>query len=548
METPNYKETLARADPVLQAVSDGVTVQDATGRLVYANDAAARICGFDDARAMLGASTSEILARLDVRDELGRKLDTSRLPGAEVLAGEHPPPVLVNTRENATGRRFWSIVRSKGVRDQSGRFHLVVNVWHEVTDQQRKKESARFLAEVSSRLAASLEYEETLASVADALVPELADWVVVDLFDHGKQRRIAASHVDPRKRELARMVGEIYPLKAGQPGGVLNVLQTGRPELYPVVSHELLRRGAHDDEHFELLRQFKISSVMIVPIVVEDRTVGTITIMGAESGRHYDEDDLELAMEIARRSAVAIANARAYRAAKDAARLREEFITVAGHELRTPLAALQLQLESVKSAADSGALVSSPEKFAARLDKAFANVRKLTRLIDGLLDVSRLSSGRLVLERAPMDLAALVRAVAERFAEPAQRAGCDLRVDADMPVSGRWDSARLDQVLSNLVSNAIKYGAGEPVRVRCALEDGTAVVTVEDEGIGIQKQDRERIFGRFERAVSERNYGGLGLGLWIAREIVREHGGTIKVEGRRKKKGAFFRVALPVSA
>ena len=503
VKTVDYAETLARADVVLQAVSDGVTVQDRTGAIVYANQAAARMHGFPDAATMLATPSAEISARFELRDEDGAVIETARLPGRRVLAGEaEPPPLLVHIRDRASGRSYWSKIYAKAVRDATGEIHLAVNVWHEVTAAQRTKEAGRFLADVSSRLGASLDYEETLASVANVLVPGLADWVVVDLVDRGRQRRIATAHIDPKKLELAREFGEKYPPPEDAPAGVANVMRTGKPELYSDITEEMIRASARDAYHLKVLVDLQLRSAMIVPILVDGKVEGTITLIGAESGRRYDAEDLVLAEEIARRSASAITNARAFRAAQDAAKLREEFIAVAGHELRTPLAALQLLLDSVRASADAGLLARDPAKFLARIDKAFTNLRKLTRLIDGLLDVSRLSSGRLVLERTPMDLAELVRAIAERFAEPAEQAHAPLQVDAKGPVKGVWDASRLDQVVSNLVSNAIKYGAGSPVRIACSASADEATITVADAGIGVPKEDRERIFGRFERAVS----------------------------------------------
>jgi PAS domain S-box-containing protein len=230
---------------------------------------------------------------------------------------------------------------------------------------------------------------------------------------------------------------------------------------------------------------------------------------------------------------------------REALRERDVFLSVASHELKTPLTPLQLKLTALQRLAETtpeGSL--SSERVARDLDMARRQVRKLADLIEDLLDVSRISVGRLSLERAPMDLAATVREVVARYAPQAAQVGCTLEVDAEAPVEGIWDRQRLDQVTTNLLTNALKYGAGGRVHVRVGTEDGRACLSVRDEGIGIAPEDQPRIFDRFVRAVSERNYGGMGLGLFITRQVVEAHGGDIRVHSAPGQ-GATFTVRLP---
>lgn len=224
---------------------------------------------------------------------------------------------------------------------------------------------------------------------------------------------------------------------------------------------------------------------------------------------------------------------------KDALQARDTFLSVASHELRTPLSALQLQTELLTHS--DGAL---PAGLDDRLQRVDRQVRRMKQLVDDLLDVSRITSGRLELEPERMDLAALVRDIASRFEEEAARASCALRVDADPAVWGDWDPLRLDQVLSNLVSNAIKYGKGKPVEIEAHLVSGAARVSVRDHGIGIAPEDHGRIFARFERLVPHRQGGGLGLGLWISDQIITAMGGTIRVMSAPTL-GSVFVVELP---
>jgi PAS domain S-box-containing protein len=239
--------------------------------------------------------------------------------------------------------------------------------------------------------------------------------------------------------------------------------------------------------------------------------------------------------------------ARLLREAQEAVRVRDEFLSIASHELRTPLTPLNLKLHALlrvaESAAPGGAVPAA--RVAADVHIAQRQVRKLADLIRDLLDVSRLAHGRLSLNPEDVDLAALTREVTAGLAPEAERAGCIVEVHAERGVAGHWDRLRLEQVLTNLLTNALKYGAGQPIRVEVRAEGEDAVLVVRDSGIGIESEHLARIFGRFERAVSERHYGGLGLGLYITQQGVQAMGGTIHVESLPGQ-GATFSVRLPL--
>jgi signal transduction histidine kinase len=228
---------------------------------------------------------------------------------------------------------------------------------------------------------------------------------------------------------------------------------------------------------------------------------------------------------------------------REAVRLRDEFLSVASHELKTPLTSLKLRVQGL---IDQAPAVPDPAE-ALRLHKSFElaerQVRRLEKLINSLLDVSRIAVGRFPLQREDVDLVALVHGVVGQFSAEIARSGVDILLDLPAHVIGAWDPLRLEQVVVNLLSNAIKYGAGKPIEIIIRSDDREATLVVRDHGIGIDVADQARIFERFERAVSL-NYGGLGLGLHIAREIVLAHGGTIRVESERGQ-GAAFIVELP---
>ncbi len=234
---------------------------------------------------------------------------------------------------------------------------------------------------------------------------------------------------------------------------------------------------------------------------------------------------------------------RAEQEALAAVRVRDEFLSMASHELKTPLTSLKLQLELVRTGV-AGAGGEAAQKLMPKLQTMERQLSRLSALNGSLLDVTSLSSGKIRLEPRPMELVALVREAVERFGPDFARAGCEVRLGTEAEVRGQWDPLRLDQVVVNLLSNAIKYGLGRPIHIQARQRGESAVLVVRDEGIGISAEAQSRLFRKFERAVPSQHYGGLGLGLYISRTLVAAMGGTIQVESQPGQ-GATFTVTLP---
>ena len=250
--------------------------------------------------------------------------------------------------------------------------------------------------------------------------------------------------------------------------------------------------------------------------------------------RQAEEQRLQLALERKARSE-----------AEAAVQMRDEFLSIASHELKTPLTPLLLQMQILLRALRTGGITSdSPEQLAGILEGAERQTRRFATLVEQLLDVSRIAAGRLELEVEKVDLAEVAASVAARFDAEIARSGSPFTLALDGPVIGRWDRLRLEQVIGNLLSNAIKYGAGKPIELRVDREGETARLVVRDRGIGIDPADQERIFRRFERAASSRTYAGLGLGLYVVRQIVEAHGGAVRVASAPGA-GTAFTVELP---
>ena len=257
--------------------------------------------------------------------------------------------------------------------------------------------------------------------------------------------------------------------------------------------------------------------------------------------------DISDRQELARAQHALADEQRARAEAETAVRNRDDFVAVTGHELRTPLAAALMQLQSLQRQI---AKKTVPVDLAGRVDKATRSALRIERLLSQLLDVSRINSGRLGLEPEPVNLAGLVREVLDRFKDASAQNLCPIAADLDDHVNGTWDRNRIDQAVTNLVSNAVKYGRFNPIEVTVRVEQSgtqpTAVVRVTDHGIGISEEHHQKIFERFERVVSSRDFGGFGLGLWITRQIVEASKGTIEVQSVPNR-GSTFTIRLPLN-
>jgi PAS domain S-box-containing protein len=409
----------------------------------------------------------------------------------------------------------------------------------DLRERKRAEEALRFLAEASTTLVSSLDYATTLARVARLSVPKLADWCMVELEDpDGRLRRVAVVHRDPQKDELAqRLLGPLGSGEAARPP----VLGMVEPELVADVEALMREVAAGPSEH-AVVRELGFNSAMVVPLLVRNRALGAILLVSAGE-RRYGEADLALAEDLARRCAAAVDNARLYQEAQEAIRVRDEFLSIASHELKTPLTSLRLLVETLRRMGRKGGRLDAPE-VEERLRAIDRQAVRLSGLSDELLDISRIRLGRLELKFDLLDFAELVEETAARFEEEAKAAGSELRLQVDAHAPGRWDRIRVEQILTNLLSNAVKYGAGAPIDVHLEVSADTVRLTVRDRGIGIAADHQTRIFERFERAVSARHFGGLGLGLYIARQIVNAHGGEIGVRSIPGE-GSTFTVVMP---
>jgi PAS domain S-box-containing protein len=336
MERKQAEETLTRSEEelrgsrdqleaIFQGVSEGITVQDVTGRIIYANEAAAQMIGYPSVEVLLGTPVQEIMKNFVVLSEDGSPLPLEELPGRRALLFGEVSERIILFRVLRTGEERWSWVRASPVLTQHGQVRLAVNIFHDITQERRALESQAFLADASELFAQTLEWEETLRRVAELAVPRLADWCVVSMKqEDGSVAQLLTHHADPSKLRLAEELQERFPPDPHAAQGVPEVIRTGRAELYPEISDELLAQAGQSDEHMVILRGLGLRSAMIVPLKVRGRAIGAITFVSAESGRHYEQADLALAEELARRAAMAVENARLFRERDEIARKLQE--------------------------------------------------------------------------------------------------------------------------------------------------------------------------------------------------------------------------------
>jgi signal transduction histidine kinase/CHASE1-domain containing sensor protein len=395
---------------------------------------------------------------------------------------------------------------------------------------------ASFLAEAGRILSSSTDHRRALSQMVELATARIVDACLVHLLDDGAGPVWLVAHREPAAALQASRTLSDLPL--GDDGGIgaAAALRTGEAQLRP--SLDLARLATRDAARLgEALGHLGAKASLAVPFAARGEPLGVILLVS--TGRRLVPEDVALGVDLARMVSATVDTSRLYQRAQEAVAARDDFLSIASHELKTPLTSLVLLAGSLRAAARRGQLESA----AVKSEAIRRNVDRLSRLVANLLDISRIGAGRLDVELEEVDLGEVAQEVTTRFEDEARRSGCTLRIRVAEPVRGRWDRMRLDQVVTNLVSNAIKYGPGKPVEISVEADGDLAILSVRDHGIGIPEADQRRIFHRFERAVSRRNYGGFGLGLWIVRQIVEALGGAVRVESAPGE-GSTFTVQL----
>lgn len=398
-----------------------------------------------------------------------------------------------------------------------------------------------FLAKVSTLLSTTLDYNETLNMIVNLSITALGDWCTISMInEHGEFEQSSGAHVDKRKMPLLEEYIKNYPPDSKFYSNVQDA------SLYKFqISNSELRDMAKDERQLELLQELGANSCMVVPIKARGKIRGSLAFIAGTSKPNFSALDLVLAEDLGRRVGIAIENALLYSSAQSAIRARDEFVSIASHELKTPITSLKMQLQMMLRGINlEKNQVPPPDKLYKALTSSTNQIERLTVLIEDLLDVTRIETGKLTYKFEKVDLTLLVKEVMDRFSEEAKYAKIEFKQNLQEDVIGLCDRYRIEQVFVNLLTNAIKYGSNNSIEVSVFSEPGKAIIVVKDHGMGIAKGMQGKIFERFERAISSTNISGLGLGLYITKQIVDAHHGSIEVDSDLNV-GSTFKVCLP---
>ncbi|HJR08620.1 MAG TPA: PAS domain S-box protein [Pyrinomonadaceae bacterium] len=536
-ERKRAEEELRRWEQIFQHAGWGVAMGNpADGTLKAINPAFARMHGYT-VEELIGKPLADTFA-----PEARAQLDAHVRAVAE--RGHH---IYESIHIRKDGTRFPVLADVTAFKDERGNVvYRAANI-QDITERKRAEEAARFLGDATTMFTSSLDYELTLESVARLAVPYVADYCLVHMLeDDGSIRRMIVAHQDPAREAAWRDMQRRFPLDINTPHTIAKVLRTGKADLFSDVSDELMQQEIRNPVEIRMLKEFDIKSSMIVPLAARGRTIGALTFISSESARHYTEDDLSLAQELARRAALAIDNARLYRRAQEANRAKDEFLATLSHELRTPLTPIIGWVHMM----DTGQLAEGDIKHG--LAVIGKNSQSLSRLINDLLDMSAILSGKMRIDTLPVALDPAVKEAIETVRP--QAAKHDIKIEL-APCAGleevlvTGDRTRLVQVFWNLLTNAVKFSpAGSRVKVVCEIEGGSVRMNVEDEGEGIRPEFLPHVFERFRQQdmSTTKMHGGLGIGLALVKSFVEAHGGTVAASSAGEGRGSRFTVTLPL--
>ena len=531
----------ARLGAIVQSSGDAIVSKDLDGIITSWNRAAEQLFGYSEADA-IGRSIMIIIPD----DRLAEEAHVL----ARIRAGQTVEMETVRERKDGTFVQISLMVSP--IFDEHGHIIGASKVARDITlRKQQENERAElqrrlaFLAETTRTLSRSADYTQTLADVARLAVPEIADWCAIDLIDDsGALKRIAMAHRDPAKLEAARDFARRYP-DAMLPASARDVIRSGEAAIVADVSPEWLAAHTPDVVQRNLLRTFELTSYVCAPMLSADQPIGTLLFAMAESGRRLTDRDLPFVQDVAARAALAVENALAYHRVNEANRLKDEFLATLSHELRTPLNAILGYAQMMKAG------VLAPDATANATAVITRNAESLKQIIHDVLDVSRITSGKLRLDIQPVDLHEIVAYAVATVRPAADAKGVVLQAafGANLPTLPA-DPDRLQQIVWNLVSNAVKFTpAGGHVQVAVRAAHGIVEIVVSDNGQGIEPSFLPHMFERFRQADSRfaREHGGLGLGLAIVRDLAELHGGTVTATSDGPDRGATFTVRLPIA-
>ena len=551
--TGSIARQVRHTEAMIAGMVDGVMLVDGEGKTIFVNPAGQKLLG----RSNIGVPIFKHAEVYRLRSEFGRPLAEKELPAAQALAtGRAVQDVTVIVkREDGDAAISMS---ATPLREDSKTTGVVVT-FRDITERQRLEEEmqlqaerAQILADAGAFFSSNIDPVWVTQAIAERTAEVLGDWAAVILkVGDGKEMRVASIyHRDMASLGLAWSYIYRQPLTVGE-GIIGQVIATGYPSLTTNLSSSAYTVQKKDMTSYHA-PSMQLASLLVLPLGTRRETLGALVIAANDPDRAMTDENLPLAEVLAERAALAIENAKLYteqvdarRKVEDLSRLKDEFLSIASHELRTPVTSIKGYTQLAKTLIRENDLGTSEEY----LDIALDQIDRMSRLILELLDVSRIETGRLEIRREAIRWTSFVRDVVNRH----HTAVSDRRFHMNVPEETKivnGDRDRLEQVLGNLLENAVKYSPdGSEVFVNVDDKGDHVVTSVCDRGIGIPTDELNQVFERFHRGrqVSSTNYGGLGLGLYITKQIIERHGGSIWVESKEGS-GTTFYFALPAGA
>ena len=531
---------------IFATIADGVTVLDRSGTIIFANDAAARLMGRAEAADIIGQPSASVMGAFELLDAQGGPLDVDTLPTRRAFAGDPSPEAVLRFRSKGSLRDRWSMVRARLLPGATPEKDVVVTSFQDISAIKQVELRLSFMSEASAALGESLDYQETLSRIANLAVPALADWCAVDVVEDTDQvHRLVLAHADPQNLAVVEEIQRRWPPDPANPGAIRQVIDTGANLHIAEVTDDMLQEAARDSEHLAMIRKLDLREVLVVPLIGRGRVLGALSVGNGAAAERFSPDEIAVVEELGRRAGSAIDAAKLMTEATEALRQRDEFLAIASHDMRTPLAAVrgyaQLALRHLgKEPADI-------EPLGRWLTDIEESANRLTGLVSELMDVSLLRGGRKVpLLLEPTDLVVLVNERVREHASSADERHA-FKVSSDVShLVGNWDASRLGRVLDNLLGNAIKYSPdGGSIDVSITSDNGFGRVSVTDHGIGIAARDMARIFTPMFRGTNTGSVAGTGLGLSGSRTLLELMGGRIQVQSRLGH-GSTFTIWLPL--
>jgi PAS domain S-box-containing protein len=551
---------------ILRGAADGITAQGPDGRFIYANEAAARLLGYESPAALMEAAPREAAQHVTLFDEDGRRLEADRLPGRLALALHTGQSATICYRHAQTGSERWTFVKATPIFSADGQAEMAVSLYHDVTELKRAEREQRLLAEAGRILAGPLGFAQRLASIARLLVPWLADWCAVTLLEESQPPQVAVAHADPAKNPLVEELQRRYPPEA-ESTSLFRVLRTGQAELYPDVTERMLRAAARDETHWHMLQAVGLRSAMLVPLMARGRTVGALTCVRAEAGRQYSLADLSLAEELARRAALAVDNARLFEAERQAraeaqhlnADLEQRVLQRTG-QLQAANAKLERSREHLRRLSshlqtaredeqmriareihdELGQTLTALKMDAAwlrrHLDASPATLEDKVASMSSLIDTTIQTVRKITQELRPgiLDDLGLLPALEWQLQDFQQHSGlaCSLRTHLGDIAPDTQTATTVFRIFQEMLTNIARHAGARRVDVTVSEANQHLVLEVRDDGRGITDSELAK----------PRSFGLLGMN-----ERVTLLGGRISIRGEAGR-GTTVTVSVPLRA